>query len=298
MRWARKRSGGRGPGGIRALTPETPGGARATATGGGEQARRSGRIADALLFSSLWLSGAAALLTAAAARALGAPAGLAAPGLAFGGTLAIYSLDRLRDVEHDRASAPARTAFVERHRAALAGLGAAGALLGAGCAARLGLAALLPLALALPLAVGHRRLKHLWFAKAPYVTAGWLLVVVGVPAAAARAGGSAAPTLGRVAWVAAVLGLAIFGNAVASNVRDAEAAAALFGGERALRVARAAAAAGVALALVAPPSVRPLACVALATLAALAAFRPSERYGLGVLDGALALGALGALALG
>jgi hypothetical protein len=255
-----------------------------------------GRIADAFLFSSLWLAVAAALLAAAASRALGAPAGLAAPALAFGGTLAVYNLDRLRDVARDRASAPARTAFVDRQRVALASLGAAGALLGAGCAAALPPRALAPLALALPLALAHRRLKRFWPAKAPYVSAGWLLVTVGVPAAAARTAGAGVPTLSRVGWAGAVLGLAFLGNAIASNVRDAEAGAAVVGHARALAAARLAAASGAALALFAPPPVRPLGLVALATLVALAAFRPSERYGLGVLDGALALGALGALA--
>lgn len=247
-------------------------------------------VLDALLFSSLWVATAAAALTAAAGRALGGGLPVGPPLLAFGGTLAVYNLDRLRDLARDRESAPLRSAFVERNRTLLSALGAAGlALAGAGawlCGAR----ALLPLAGALPLALGHRRLKRLWMAKALYVTAGWLLVVVAVPALGARA-----PLAGAL-WTAAVLGLALFANAVASNVRDTEAAAARFGGEGPLRVARNLAALSLAAALLAPPEVRPLGLVGAATVAALLGFRRSERYGLAVVDGALLVGAVAALA--
>ena len=246
---------------------------------------------DALLFSSLWVAAAAAALAAAAGQALGGAPGGGPALLAFGGTLAIYNLDRLRDLARDRASAPARSAFVERHRSVLIGLTLGGAALGAAGGALAGWRALLPLLPALPLALAHRRLKRLWMAKALYVTAGWVLVVAGVPAVAAGA-----PRAGA-AWAAAIFGLAVFGNAVASNVRDAEAAAAVFGAERPLRLARASAAASVAAALLAPPPLRPLGLVGAATLAALLGFRPGERYGLAVVDGALLAGALAALAL-
>jgi hypothetical protein len=165
--------------------------------------------------------------------------------------------------------------------------GAAGALLA-------GPRALLPLAVALPLALAHRRLKRLWLAKAYYVTLAWLLVVLGVPAAAL----APPPAGARVAFAAAVLGLAILANAIASNVRDAEAAAAVFGPRRALLAARLAAAVSVGLALPAPAPVRPLGLVAAATLAALLAFRPGERYGLAVVDGALLAGGVAALLVG
>ena len=252
------------------------------------------RLFDALVFSSLWVAAAAAALCAAASTALGRPAAGAAPGLAFGGTLAVYTLDRLRDLARDRATSPARSAFVERHRCVLSALGAAGAALGAACALRAGPPAWLPLAAALPFALAHRRLKGLWRAKALYLSGSWVLVVVGVPASAALAEGrvpASAPL-----FAAAIVGLAVFGNAIASNVRDAEAGAAVIGRGRALALARASAAASVAAALLAPPAVRPLGAVGAATLAALAAFRPTERYGLAVVDGALLVGAVVALA--
>jgi hypothetical protein len=259
---------------------------------------RALRALDALLFSSLFVAGAAASLAAAAGATLGVPSGAAAlaAGAAFGGTLAVYTLDRLRDLPRDRATSPARSAFVERHCSVLTALGAAGAAAGAACALALGPRVLLPLAAALPLALAHRRLKRLWQAKALYVTAGWVLVVLGVPAAAASARGRL--DAHAALFAAGVLGLAVLGNAVASNVRDTEAGAAVLGRGRALRFARVAAALGVAAALAAPAPVRPLGAVAVATLAALAAFRPTERYGLGVVDGALAAGALAALGAG
>jgi len=244
---------------------------------------------DALLFSSFWVAAAAAALAGAAGQALGGAAVWGPLLLAFGGTLAVYDLDRLRDLPRDRGSAPQRSAFVERHLSVLIGLGAAGAGLAAAGAWLCGPRALLPLLPALPLALFHRRLKRLWMAKALYVTAGWLLVVVAVPALAARA------PLADAAWAAGIVGLALFANAVASNVRDDEAAAAVVGGERVLRVARALSAASVAAALAAPPAIRPLGLVGAATLAALLGFRPSERYGLGVVDGALLAGALAAV---
>jgi hypothetical protein len=62
-------------------------------------------------------------------------------------------------------------------------------------------------------------------------------------------------------------------------------------------VPRALAVLGVALAAVAPAPVRPLGAVAVATGVALLGFRATERYALGVLDGALVAGALASLAL-
>jgi 4-hydroxybenzoate polyprenyltransferase len=248
------------------------------------------RALDALLFSSVWVAAAAAALSAAVSLALGA---VPTPGpvlVAFGGTLAIYGVDRLRDVARDRDSAPERSAFVSRHRAVLIALAAAGGAIGAAGAWLAGPRAWAPLAIALPLALFHRRLKRFWALKALYVTAAWIAVVVAVPAAVAPAAPQSALS------AAAILGLAIFANAIASNVRDGEAAAAIFGGEAALRVARAAAALATVGAFLAPFGVRPLGWVGIATLGALLGFRPGERYGLAIIDGALLLGALTALA--
>ncbi len=79
-------------------------------------------------------------------------------------------------------------------------------------------------------------------------------------------------------------------------MRDGEAAIAHLGPRLPLRIARALATLGIVLGAFAPPPVRPLAAVPAATLASLLGFRPSERYGLIVVDGALLAGAL--LAIG
>jgi hypothetical protein len=131
----------------------------------------------------------------------------------------------------------------------------------------------------------HRRIKHVTFAKAAYIAGAWVAVVVGLPVAVD-------PSAARVGGTAGGIGLAIFANAVASNVRDGEVAAARFGVRPALRTARGVAGAGVALGLAAPADILPLTAIPLATLLALLPFRRSEHYGLVVVDGALLVGAL------
>jgi len=245
---------------------------------------------DAIVFSSAWVAAAAAALTIACSLAMGIPAPLAAVGLAFAGTLVVYNVDRLRDVERDRDTTPRRSAFVDRHGGGLALLAVAAALACVFFAASAGPRIWLPLAPALALGMFHRRIKHLTFGKSAYITAAWVAVVVLVPAAidpAARA----------IGWVVALAASAIFANAIACNIRDREVAAARFGERRTLFVARACAAAGCLLGLAAPAPARHLVALPLATLAVLLPFRPSERYGLVVVDGALLVGALIAAAL-
>lgn len=246
------------------------------------------RAIDALLFSSFWVSLSAVALTAAAARAQGvAPLPIAA--VAGCGTFLVYVVDRLRDLDRDFRTSPSRSSFVSAHRTSLQ----VGAAL-AGCAA-LGLATTLPWqtllapAAATPVAFLHRRLKRFELAKATYVTAAWVAVTTGMPAGLGGA---------HTGWVAGTIALAVFSNAVASNIRDAEAGAARFGAQPVLRLAYGTAAAATALPLLGPDAVRPLAAIGLLTLVALVWFRPTERYGLGIIDGALLLGGLAALALG
>jgi len=247
--------------------------------------------ADPLLFSGVWVATAAASLSAAAERSMGLRHGLLVPALAFLGTLAIYGLDRLRDLERDRGSAPLRSAFVARHRRALAGIAIAA---GAGAtllALRAGPRALALVSGVAALGIAHRRLKRIAALKPVYLTGSWLVVTVGLPAAVQ-------PGAAHLGWVAAVVGAALLSNVVASNLRDGEALAARFGERRALRVARGMALLGVACAALAPPAVRPLGAVPLAMGIALLAFRRSERYGLGAVDGALVAGAAVAMLSG
>jgi 4-hydroxybenzoate polyprenyltransferase len=250
-----------------------------------------GRLLDALLYSSVWVAAAAAALFAAASRAMGAPVSGAGVALAFSGTLAIYALDRLRDLERDRVTAPQRSLFVERHRSVMTwsvgvSLVCAGAIV---LAADL-LARIWVLAPALVLGVLHRRLKRFAWAKALYIAFAWGVVTVGLPAVLATS-----PE--RVGWVAAVVLGTILANVIASNLRDGESATAVLGAHVPLRLARATAAAVLCVALLAPGQMRPLALVPLATLAALVPFRADERYGHLVVDGALLVGAAASLPL-
>jgi hypothetical protein len=242
-------------------------------------------ILDAVVFSSAWVAAATGALCASASLAMGVTPAFSIVGIAVSGTLFVYNVDRIRDVDRDRATTPERSAFVERNRGSLVAWTVAAGLVSLAFAFSVGPGPTLLLLPALAAGLAHRRLKRMPFAKSAYITAAWLLVVVGVPAVAD-------PAAANVAWTAGILGPAIFANAIASNVRDAEAAVVRFGRGPVLNTARLFAALGMLLGAAAPPPVRPLAAVSLATLAALVAFRAGERYGLIVVDGALLAGAL------
>jgi len=251
-------------------------------------------LGDALAFTGLWPAAVAAGLTLAAAAAMGVALPPAAPALAFCGALCVYAVDRLRDRERDRGRAPARTAFVARHRDALGAAAATAGGAAAGLALWLG-----PAATALCAAVAvpgflHRRLKGRTAVKGIYVSAAWVAVAVGLPA---LVDGPAR----HLAWTAAVVGLAVAGNVVASNLEGDGLDAGGPGPRRSppagLGTARALAAGGAVAALAGPALVRPLAAVPAALLAALALWRPGERYRLLVVDGALLAGAAAAVAI-
>jgi len=248
------------------------------------------RCIEACVYSSLWLAAAAAALTAAAGQALAACAEPRCMWIAACGTLVVYNVDRLRDMTRDRVTAPERTAFVEAWRSGLVALSALAALVAGVLALGLDTRAALLLAPILALGLLHRRLKHAAYLKSMYVTGAWLAVVVGLP-------WSTAPQASQPGWVLACVGSAILANAIASNLRDAEAGAARIGATRALAIARSVAVLGIATALLAPPEARGLAALPGAMLVVLLRFRPTERYGLFQVDGALLVGALLALVL-
>lgn len=247
-------------------------------------------VLDAVVFSSVWVAAAAGALCVACSLAMGIAPDTTATGLAFAGTLVIYNFDRLRDVDRDRATTPARSAFVLRHGGDLALLSLGAAVASAGFALAAGPRVWLVLMPVLAIGLLHRRLKHLTFWKSGYITAAWVTVVVLVPVAID-------PGARDVGWASAFCATGIFANAIACNIRDREVAAAHFGPARALAAARAIAAIGALGGLIAPSPVASLALIPLATLLVLIPFRPSERYGLVGVDGALLVGAIAAASL-
>lgn len=244
---------------------------------------------EILAFSGLWTALAAGALTWAGGVFLLPPTGpprlAVACALAFAGTLAVYGVDRLRDIDRDHQTSPRRSAFVDRHRATLLGLSAGGLALGLWTAWTLPPATWLLCAAVGATGLLHRRLKgrsdRAWL----YVALAWTGVTAGLPALL-LASASALP----VRWVTLGLSLllALGSNALASEQRgliyDAQAATTL-------RAARRWAAVAAALPLVLPGSPA-MAALGATMWLALAFFRPTERYGLIALDGALLVGAV------
>lgn len=249
---------------------------------------------DSVLFSGLWPAAVALALVAVCDRALGDPVPSPTPwgamGLAATGTLVVYNIDRLRDLERDRASSPGRTAFVEQHRGGLVVLAALAALASLLLAIAQPPVTWLLCASALGLGLFHRRLKGHPAYAVIYVTAAWVAVVVGLPAAGQSPRNFDAAAL---VWVAITLALVIAANVLASELREMQPGPQ---SPSRLRIARGLAAAGTLLpGLGASTGV--LVPVGACTFLALLWFRSDERYGLGVLDGALLLGALLGLAI-
>ncbi|MEE3325773.1 MAG: hypothetical protein VX252_00385 [Myxococcota bacterium] len=250
------------------------------------------RGVDILIFSGVCPAAVAAAWVAVCAQALyaeKAPVPWSAVALAAAGTFLVYTIDRLRDLAHDRLSSPARTAFIERNRTVLIGFCLFAAGVSAIAAYRQPPLAWLLLGIAFGLGIFHRRLKGHPTYGILYVAAAWVIVVVGLPAMHAPPGSiSAWPILG----LAGTLGFVIAANLVGSELREArEGAPAL----KRLGTARRLALGGLLMSLFVPIELLPSAA---ANLVALLFFRSSERYGLGVLDGALLAGALLGLALG
>jgi 4-hydroxybenzoate polyprenyltransferase len=242
------------------------------------------RLLDAFAFGNAVVAGAAVALVAAASRAMELRADPLCLLLAASGTLAVYGVDRLRDLARDRVTAPLRTAFVLRHRHAMAWLTALAALVALAAGALAGPRVVWVAAGVAALGLAHRRIKHRLAAKPIYLVLAWTAVAVALPWARA-------PGARHAAWVILVMALSVWANVILSNLKDEEGAAAYFGARRARRVALAACAAAACIALAAPPGVVRLAPLPVAVAAAVLGFRPSERYAAWAIDGALALGA-------
>ena len=251
---------------------------------------RAHPLLDALIFSSLWTAAAMGALVAACFRAMGVAIAPEAVGLAFSGTLVVYNLDRLRDLDRDRCSSPDRSAFVSAHEGRLIGLATVAAAASLFFAARAGVWAVAVLLPALGLGLFHRRLKHFERAKIFYVAMSWACVGFGLPAVLARG----AHHLG---WVAAIVTASLFANVCAFNARDERTRVAQIGRPRALWAARLCAGLGVVLGVSAPSPANTLVAIPLVTLLALFAYRPDERFSPLFVDGSLLVGSLIAAAL-
>ena len=145
------------------------------------------------------------------------------------------------------------------------------------------------LGIAFGLGIFHRRLKGHPAFGILYVALAWVIVVVGLPVAQRPPGSELSV---EIILTAATLGFVIAANLVGSELREAEPGFSTF---TRLKTARLLALGGLLVSWMAPI---PLLPIALANLVALLFFRPSERYGLGVLDGAILAGALIGLMMG
>ena len=247
------------------------------------------RAADAFAFSSGLAASIGASLSLVASGALGVSDPASWAFLAGSGTFIIYSLDRLRDLDRDRAISPLRTAFVRRNRQRL---------YAAVCIAAIGFVATLLLAppsiILLCLAIGlvglfHRRLKQAAALKTAYVSLAWVAGCVGIPwLASGHASGGP--------WIAGILLASLAANLIASNLRDGrgEAREPTDRGDTAqvLWLARGMAVLAITIALISPAALRALVWIPICEGLTLARFRPTERYGQIAVDGGLLVGAL------
>ena len=248
--------------------------------------------AEAFAYSSGLAAAVGGGLALAVGRALGSDSAWTAAALVGSAVLFIYGVDRLRDVEGDRAGSPRRTDFVVRHRrrlglaALLAGLCVAWLLLHAP-AAVFSLCAVLG-------AVGlfHRRLKQSVPWKIGYVATAWTVACVGVPWL--WSAGRPEAEMETAIWAAILVGASLVSNLVASNLREGKTGRwhSPWRPEAVIAGARFALIGSVLAAVAAPDSITPLAWIPAAEAVGLSFFRPTERYGHLAVDGALLVGAI------
>jgi 4-hydroxybenzoate polyprenyltransferase len=249
------------------------------------------RAVDIFAFSSGLAAAIGGTLCLVASRLLDAPDAGSWAFLAASGTFIIYNLDRLRDIDRDRASSPLRTAFVARNRQRLyasVGLVAIGFVVT--------LQAAPPSIILLCLAIGllglfHRRLKEVPALKVAYVSFAWVAACVGMPWIV-----SGRKETGL--WIAGILLASLAANLIASNLRDqageVEGKTAHSDTTAVLWIARAIAVLGIGITLAAPNSLHPLIWIPATEGLTLAFFRHTERYSQIAVDGALLIGAFAA----
>ena len=247
-------------------------------------------LLDALVFSNLWMAAAAGALVAASSRGMGTAIRPEAVGLAFAGTLVVYNVDRLRDLHRDQFASPDRSAFVTKHDGPLIALTAAAAIASLYFLAAAGWPAALLLLPVFAAGLLHRRIKRFENLKILYIAAAWTCVGFGLPAVLA-------PDAQGLHWVLPILAMTMAANVIAFNVRDDAAGVERVRRRYALQVAHACAISGVALGAWAPSPADALVAIPLATLLALVAYRPNERFSPLFVDGALLVGSLVAAVL-
>jgi uncharacterized protein YqgC (DUF456 family) len=245
---------------------------------------------DALIYSNLWIAGAAGALVAATSRAMEVAIRAEAVGLAVAGTLVVYNVDRLRDLPRDQQASRDRSAFVAAHERQLIVLAGAAATASLYFAARAGWRAALMLLPVLGIGLFHRRLKRFENVKIIYIAASWTCVGFGLPAVLAA-------DAQATQWVATIVAATMLANVSAFNVRDTGASTERVRRRHALQFARVCAIIGVALGAFAPSPANALVAIPLLTLLALIGYRPTERFSPLFVDGALIVGSLIAAAL-
>jgi 4-hydroxybenzoate polyprenyltransferase len=261
-----------------------------------QSANRTGAV-DTLAYLGVWPAAVAATLIGTNALMLGLGPGDRgiAQLIAFGfcGCLVVYDLDRLRDLERDRATAPRRARFVEAHRGTLRGLIAAAALTCGLLALQLGVVVWGISAGALALGLLHRRMKAHRKARVLYVTGAWLAVVVRLPTLAGV--GASESTVAISAQTLAALCIsnasAIASNLVCTGIAGHADGRVADTEQRRLRAAQRIAVAGVVATLVAGPAHWPLALLPGSQAIAALGFRSDERYRHALLDVSLLAGA-------
>lgn len=253
-------------------------------------------VASALAYSSAIAAGVAGALVATASLAFGLEIEIAVVVLATSGTLVVYNVDRLRDLERDLLLAPARSGFVARNRPLLVGITSAAAATSLASAIALPKTTWILCAMVLALGLLHRRLKRVRGIKTLYLTASWLAVSLGLPLIASPP--SDRPSFETVYWVSFTIGCAILANLMASNLdrRRADESPRNTGMRHRLNPAIAVAGLGLGLAIVAPEGLRGLALIPGAEFLALSRYRAHEGFAAVILDGALLVGACGAIA--
>jgi len=102
-----------------------------------------------------------------------------------------------------------------------------------------------------------------------------------------------APAVRHGTWVAGIVAATAAANVLLYNLRDERGLTVWLGGRRGTRLVCAACLVlALALALLGPTAVRPLAWLPIAMAACLVVYRPTERFAAWAVDGALLLGAL------